>query len=62
MSASRWKIPGVVADIDRAVTSLADRRNSGVFFLPDITINALRDEVGQIRSSDNVRRTTALTS
>jgi putative tryptophan/tyrosine transport system substrate-binding protein len=34
-----------LADIDRAVTSLADRRNSGVFFLPDITINALREQV-----------------
>jgi ABC-type uncharacterized transport system substrate-binding protein len=34
-----------LADIDRAVTSLADRQNSGIFFLPDITINALRDEV-----------------
>jgi ABC-type uncharacterized transport system substrate-binding protein len=34
-----------LADIDRAVTNLADRHNSGIFFLPDITINALRDEV-----------------
>src|SRR5262245_2953586 len=34
-----------LADIDRAVTKLADRPNSGIFFLPDITINALRDEV-----------------
>jgi putative ABC transport system substrate-binding protein len=34
-----------LADIDRAVASLADRGNSGIFFLPDITINALRDDV-----------------
>ena len=34
-----------LADIDRAVTSLADRQNSGIFFPPDVTINALRDEV-----------------
>jgi putative ABC transport system substrate-binding protein len=34
-----------LADIDRAVTSLADGRNSGIFFLPDITTNALREEV-----------------
>jgi ABC-type uncharacterized transport system substrate-binding protein len=32
-------------DIERAVASLADRGNSGIFFLPDITTNALRDEV-----------------
>src|SRR6516165_10531060 len=32
-------------DIDRAVASLADRGNSGIFFLPDITTNALRDDV-----------------
>jgi putative ABC transport system substrate-binding protein len=34
-----------LADVDRAVTNLANRQNSGIFFLPDITINALRDEV-----------------
>src|SRR5262245_20336501 len=34
-----------LADIDRAVTKLADRGNSGIFFLPDLTITALRDEV-----------------
>jgi putative ABC transport system substrate-binding protein len=34
-----------LADIDRAVTNLADRGNSGIFFLPDITTNALRDDV-----------------
>jgi putative tryptophan/tyrosine transport system substrate-binding protein len=34
-----------LADIDRAVASLADRGNSGIFFLPDITTNALRDDV-----------------
>ena len=32
-------------DIDRAVASLADRGNSGIFFLPDLTTNALRDDV-----------------
>jgi putative ABC transport system substrate-binding protein len=34
-----------LADIDREVTNLADRQNSGIFFLPDLTINALREEV-----------------
>jgi len=34
-----------LADIDRAVASLADRGNSSIFFLPDITTNALRDDV-----------------
>jgi putative ABC transport system substrate-binding protein len=34
-----------LADIDHAVASLADRGNSGIFFLPDITTNALRDDV-----------------
>src|SRR5262245_31196326 len=34
-----------LADIDRAVTNLADRQNSGIFFLPDLTITALRDDV-----------------
>ena len=34
-----------LADIGRAVASLADRGNSGIFFLPDITTNALRDDV-----------------
>jgi putative tryptophan/tyrosine transport system substrate-binding protein len=34
-----------MADIDRAVASLAERGNSGIFFLPDLTISALRDEV-----------------
>jgi putative tryptophan/tyrosine transport system substrate-binding protein len=34
-----------LADIDRAVTSLADRGNSGIFFLPDLTTSALRDDV-----------------
>jgi hypothetical protein len=29
----------------RVVTNLADRGNSGIFFLPDLTINALRDEI-----------------
>jgi putative ABC transport system substrate-binding protein len=34
-----------LADIDRAVTNLADRGNSGIFFLPDLTTNRLRDDV-----------------
>ncbi|HMA74096.1 MAG TPA: ABC transporter substrate-binding protein [Xanthobacteraceae bacterium] len=34
-----------LADIDRVVASLADRGNSGIFFLPDLTTNALRDDV-----------------
>jgi putative ABC transport system substrate-binding protein len=34
-----------LADIDRAIASAADRRNTGVFFPPDITVSALRDEV-----------------
>jgi putative tryptophan/tyrosine transport system substrate-binding protein len=34
-----------LADIDRAVTNLADRGNSGIFFLPDLTTDALRDDV-----------------
>lgn len=33
------------ADIDRAITSLADRQNVGVLFPPDISITALRNEV-----------------
>jgi ABC-type uncharacterized transport system substrate-binding protein len=32
-------------DIDRAVASLADRGNGGIFFLPDITTNKLREDV-----------------
>jgi putative ABC transport system substrate-binding protein len=34
-----------LANIDRAVTNLVDRQNSGIFFLPDLTTNALRDDV-----------------
>jgi putative ABC transport system substrate-binding protein len=34
-----------LADIDRAVTSLADGANSGIFFIPDITTLGLRREV-----------------
>jgi putative ABC transport system substrate-binding protein len=33
------------SDIDRAVTSLAGRPNSGIYFLPDITTLALRREI-----------------
>jgi putative tryptophan/tyrosine transport system substrate-binding protein len=32
-------------DIDRAVANLADRGNGGIFFLPDLTTNALREDV-----------------
>jgi len=32
-------------DIERAITSLAKRGNNGIFFLPDITTNAVRDDV-----------------
>jgi putative ABC transport system substrate-binding protein len=34
-----------LADIERAVASLTERPNAGIFFLPDLTINALRTEV-----------------
>ena len=34
-----------LADIDHAVTSLADSKNAGVFFLPDVTTLGLRDEI-----------------
>jgi putative ABC transport system substrate-binding protein len=34
-----------LSDIDRAVANLADRGNSGIFLLPDLTVSALRDEV-----------------
>ena len=34
-----------LADIERAIASLADRKNSGIFIPPDITLNALRDQV-----------------
>jgi putative ABC transport system substrate-binding protein len=34
-----------LADLERAVASLADRGNAGVFFVPDITTNALRADV-----------------
>jgi putative tryptophan/tyrosine transport system substrate-binding protein len=34
-----------LSDIGRAVTSLVDRQNSGIYFLPDITTLALRREV-----------------
>jgi putative ABC transport system substrate-binding protein len=32
-------------DIERVVESLADQRNCGILFLPDVTTNALRDQV-----------------
>jgi putative tryptophan/tyrosine transport system substrate-binding protein len=34
-----------LVDIDRAITSLAERQNSGVFFVPDVTTLGLRREV-----------------
>jgi putative ABC transport system substrate-binding protein len=34
-----------LVDIDRAITSLAERQNSGVFFVPDVTTLSLRREV-----------------
>ncbi len=34
-----------VADIERAAASLAERPNAAVFFAPDITVQALREEV-----------------
>jgi putative ABC transport system substrate-binding protein len=34
-----------LADIGRAVASLADRQNAGAFFPPDVTIGALREEI-----------------
>jgi putative tryptophan/tyrosine transport system substrate-binding protein len=34
-----------LADIERALASLADRPNASVYFLPDLTVNALRAEV-----------------
>jgi ABC-type uncharacterized transport system substrate-binding protein len=37
-----------LADIDRAITSLVERGNSAIFFLPDLTITALRDDVVEL--------------
>jgi putative ABC transport system substrate-binding protein len=34
-----------LSDIDRAVASLADRQQTAIFFPPDVTTTALRDEV-----------------
>lgn len=34
-----------LADIERALTNLADRPDAGVFFLPDVTTDSLRDDV-----------------
>jgi putative tryptophan/tyrosine transport system substrate-binding protein len=34
-----------LADIERGVTSLADRGKGGIFFLPDLTTSALRNDV-----------------
>jgi putative ABC transport system substrate-binding protein len=34
-----------LADIDRALASVTEGKNTGVFFPPDITINALREQV-----------------
>ena len=37
-----------LADLDRVVTSLAAGQNGGIFFLPDVTTNALRNEIVQL--------------
>ena len=37
-----------LADLDRVVTSLAAGQNGGIFFLPDVTTNALRSEIVQL--------------
>jgi putative ABC transport system substrate-binding protein len=34
-----------LADIERAIKSLAERPNTSVFFMPDLTVNALRAEI-----------------
>jgi putative ABC transport system substrate-binding protein len=34
-----------LADIERVVAVLADRPNDGAFFLPDLTVNALRSQI-----------------
>ena len=34
-----------LADIDRAVTQLADSQNGGIFFFPDVTTSLLRNEI-----------------
>jgi putative tryptophan/tyrosine transport system substrate-binding protein len=44
-----------LADIERAITSLAERGNSGIFFLPDITTNALRNDVVALVARHRVR-------
>ena len=41
-------------DIERAVSSLVDGRNSGVFFLPDITTLGLRKEVVELTARHSV--------
>ena len=37
-----------IADIERAIEALADQPNGGVFFPPDLTVTALRDQVTAI--------------
>jgi putative ABC transport system substrate-binding protein len=50
-----------LADIDRAVASLADRGNSGIFFLSDITTTALRNDVVQLKhASENLATATTM--
>ena len=34
-----------IADVERAVGDIADQRNGGVLFLPDVTTGALRDQI-----------------
>jgi putative ABC transport system substrate-binding protein len=43
-----------LADIDRAVTSLAKSENTGIFFLPDITNLALRHELVELAARRNL--------
>jgi putative ABC transport system substrate-binding protein len=43
-----------LADIDRAVTSLANSKNTGIFFLPDITNLALRHELVELAARRNL--------
>jgi putative ABC transport system substrate-binding protein len=33
------------ADVDHTLTELSERQNAGVFFAPDLTVNALRNEI-----------------
>ena len=37
-----------IADIERAIEALAEQPNGGVFFPPDLTVTALRDQITAI--------------